>query len=98
MGKLDDNDTWTIGELIADAARNSKAGRRVEGMVNDYLGRRTDPTSDEYREVVEAMESLTGGRTPAPTRLSWSERRKMDKILRNGKPGKGNQGRRRGRP
>lgn len=86
---LGKKNTFTIGELIADAARSSKTGRALQDAVNDYRGRRVDPNSDEYREIVEAMESMPGGRTPSRERLSRSDKRAADRILREGKPKRG---------
>ena len=94
MTRRDGNpNTFTIGELIADAARNSKTGRALQDAVDDYRGRRVNPNSEEYREIVEAMESMPGGVTPSRgRRMTWLERRAIDKILKDGKPKRGKKG------
>lgn len=73
-----------------NAKPKSRAEKISEGLANFGRERvkRQNMDSNAYREAVEHLRSARGGSTPAhkkPEKLSWSERRAADRILRDGK-------------
>jgi len=77
--------------------RNAKDFSRAErismGLANTGAerGRRNREAVTRYAKDVESLRTARGGATAAPKRekLSWSEKRAADKILKEGKPKRG---------
>ena len=78
--------------------RNAKDFSRAErismGLANTGRERRVRQNVDQhdYEAEVRGMKSARGGSTPRPSKpekLSWSEKRAADKILKEGKQPRG---------
>ena len=73
-----------------DNHRNAKEfsrGERISmGLANvgKERRRRVDKDNADYEDEWAGRKSAKGGSTPKPEKLSWSERRAADKILRAG--------------
>jgi len=77
-----------------NAKEFSRAERISMGLAGFGKEKRTRQALDAhaYADEVGSLRSARGGSTPAPAKrekLSWSEKRAADRVLREGKPKKG---------